>query len=315
MKAFRLILFSSLFLLTACAVELKDSDTEGKAASPSSPSIFIHTLTETSLNVQLVGLPEPQAYQVVFQWPAAPGRLVIQKNSQQPVEVFAHQRSFIDREVTGGETVTYTLQHFNDHNELLASIPISVQIPRDLILDGDIQLRSHREIKAHRIFLLPRTVITTEVFNLKMEAEEIHFTDSTIQNFKSEVFRASESHGRSGGQIQIRSTSGSGRLMIFLRGENGGNGKPGGISYNKKFKCFGTDGGHGGNAGSLKLQISDKSSLKTLITNEGGRAGQAGGYGAVPYNAPPTESIQYPCSTKREGRSGRDGARGTVDNL
>ncbi len=178
----------------------------------------------------------------------------------------------------------------------------------NLVWDGARTLDKLEIIKAHKLTIRKNAVITTGEYPLTIQVDELIAEGGTIQNFAPNTQAAWGLRGRSGGGIQINAKLARGNLNVILRGENGGHGKNGAITIPGRHPgCAGTNGGYGGNAGSLQVAIETNSNFTLNWDNFAGEKGERGYRGSV-QNGTPADTVFPPCD--RDAPDGVDGEAG-----
>ena len=191
---------------------------------------------------------------------------------------------------------------------------MTVDVPKDIELDGPIHLEKNTQFEAARIFLGKDLTLYTFDKNLNLTAKEIISEGGTLANFPAATKAPRETGGRFGGNIQIVARHGKGPLKIILNGEDGGDGKHGVITFPGVHPgCAGTNGARGGNSGSLNVLIEDGQDLVLDLNRVEGQAGAGGRRGFLHYTATIEEAVHPPCrADSAEAVNGAPGSLGSV---
>jgi len=292
-------------LQSACSNELKkDSPVEDSRVSQ---------LSVEQIATEIVGLEKPNDYQVVFTWPDAQGTVRVSEQSKILGVVSGSDKKFVHSQIPGGTELSYLIEHLTVDGRVSSSIPVFIKVPNDIFWDGPVELTTHQKIEAARVFLSNKAVITTFDKNLTIVAHEIISDGGLIQNFAEGTQGFWDKNGRSGGTINIMSQKARGSLQVILRGENGGHGRNGAITFPGRHPgCAGANGGNGGNAGNLNVNIADGNSLNISFLNQEGKLGPAGVRGSVEIG-PANEVVNPPCDRDYpDGVNGQAGGKGQV---
>lgn len=296
---------AALCLFVGCSDELKKEGTPVDAR--------IEQLSANQLNVRVIGQKNPNEYEVQIAWPAAKGSVRVSEKSKILGVVSASDKVFTQSLIAGGSDLSYLVEHLTVDGRIASSIPIFLKVPKDILFEGNINLSANQKFEADRVFIATGAVITNFDKNLVIMAKELISNGGTIQNFE-EVSQANwDRNGRSGGMINIVTQKAVGTLQVFLRGENGGHGRNGAITFPGRHPgCAGANGGSGGNSGSLNINILKSEDLNVSFTVEAGKKGIAGTRGSAP-SGPESEVVNPPCDRDApEGLDGSPGSKGQI---
>ncbi|MBS1972658.1 MAG: hypothetical protein JSU04_20285 [Bdellovibrionales bacterium] len=298
-------LLLSNFGLSGCTNELKK---EKPAIDPR-----IQQLSTDQIAVEIVGSDQPNSYEVDLSWPDAQGTVRVSEQSKILGVVSGSDKKFVHAQVSGGSELSYLVEQLTDDGRVSSSIPVFVKIPTDILWDGPVELANHQKIEAARVFLTNKAVVTTLDKNLTIVTKEFISDGGLVQNFPEGTQAFWDKNGRSGGTINILSQKAKGSLQVILRGEQGGHGRNGAITFPGRHPgCAGANGGNGGNAGNLNVNFSDGKSLNISFLNQEGKLGPAGVRGSVPMG-PANEVVNPPCDRDYpEGVDGQAGGKGQV---
>ncbi len=267
-----------------------------------------------SFKVSVEGSGRAEAYDVLIEWQEAHGTVRISEGSKILAVVPGSQKSFLHEQVTHDRQMAYLLEQLSEDGRVLASIPLFVVIPKDVVLAGEIKLKEPMIIEAQRVFLRSDLKLFNFEHDLHISAGEVHSENALIQNFPSEAQGPRSGKGRNGGRIVFQAKKTQGSLRIVLVGEKGGAGKDGAITVPGRHPgCAGSDGGAGGNAGSLTVEVTEDSAMNISYENMKAEGGRAGMRGVAKGSESPDEVIGPPCRKDApEGREGAAGERGRV---
>ncbi|MFV8250470.1 hypothetical protein [Bdellovibrio bacteriovorus] len=305
MKFYSIIMALILsFGLLGCSDELgKDegSDTE------------LHTnALVPQFKVTTTGEAEPNRYSVLIEWPDASGTVRISESSKILAVVPGVDQKYLHAKVPGGHNAAYLFEQLSADGRVLASIPLYVGVPADVVISQDTTLKEATTIEAERVFL--RSAIYTHDKSLYITAKEVISDNALIRNFPADSKAGREKTGRAGGSINIVAKRSRGNLRVYLNGENGGDGKNGSITVKGRHPgCPGSSGGQGGKAGNLNVDISEDSDMSISYENVAAPGGLAGKKNSVPMTTPATEAIHPPCHKDAvNGVDGQVGVKGKV---
>ena len=291
----RLILVSSAFLcLISCAEEEKDpagavapspvAETRKNSESVPQVSSEQSSFGANYFKATVIENSEPNSYEVQITWVPFKGvvRVLDQSNL---VRLVAGDQAAVALPVVGGRLVNLTIEGKKDSQTEAESYPISMQIPKDFVVGGAWTLSENTKIDANRVFLQGAT-ITTLNYSFVVNAKNFKSENTVIQNFETNAKAPREMNGRHGGAVGITADRAQGHLSVILRGEDGGDGKIGKLKGStfmdtQPLICPGTNGGKGGNAGSLVVIAKEGTALVVNSKMElasGGVGGIRGGY-------------------------------------
>lgn len=303
-----------LLPLVSCSLEVKDKKEPPSVGGLTLSEVQVSPLTQAQIVSRAAGLNEANRYQVELTWPETTGALRITRADKEAALVRGSERFFSEANVIGGSTLSYQIEHLTEDGKLIASFSIAVVVPKDLLLEGEIELKKDTKWEAERIFISRDLLVRTFEKNLLVVAKELNSDAGNIENFAEGTQAEWEKNGRSGGNITIQAYRARGLLRIHLNAEVGGAGRNGvftGLGAHPG--CAGTTGGNGGHAGNLSVQVVENNGLQLSITNDGGRPGRAGQRGAVPMATPVSEAVHPPCyAGAPDGRDGAPGKKGQV---
>lgn len=166
---------------------------------------------------------------------------------------------------------------------------IEVQLPMDLLLDPgspQFEVKGEREALQLRnlrtLVMAPGTSLVTNDFNVLIRAEKAAIDSAVIRTFEPKTRASADSDGRSGGDVrlEIAELSGSSKLLVEMRGEDGGVITK--FRHTEKAGCSdlakGIAGRAGGNSGRFVLQSPKGMSVEVL--HYPGKPGPGG----IPYD-------------------------------
>lgn len=335
MAAFLLSL--SLIFLTACGVEIQDrereqepisrlSDSERVAEIPlQGPGYRIHEGEGSGVYSLELNLPPETRYLERLE---IEGLKTIKKWTLSTSDT--PQVSFRDSEVQSGGAYEYRFFHVPERE----ISRIQIQIPRDESINGKFNPLNLLEGKPlRRLFLGPQAELISENRNVSLQTEFL-FAEPGAKwmTFPKETTATAGQSGRSGGQLKLRARRAFGVLDIFMRGERGGDGIPGGIlpqaaggeSISPSFSNIdintscrnlrpggpgkngapglpGGNGGAGGHTGSLEIDIQDSQNFKVAVHFEAGSGGAKGKGGPGQAGGPAGQSEIRTIEAERRG--------------
>jgi len=164
---------------------------------------------------------------------------------------------------------------------------ILVQIPRDLVIDGPLQLNDLMPVDVNnnknynkylkiegRLFLTYGSKIITNGESVLIEAQSVNSEGGQISTFSEQTQAAANQNGLHGGLIYLKTSKLTGNLKVQLIGQNGGNGgkdyKSNGLSIDLSVSL---DAGNGGNTGSFWLEAEDTKNSYVVIERNYGKSG------------------------------------------
>lgn len=300
--------------LVSCSLELKDKNESPPVGGLTMSEVQGISLTQSQIVSRTTGLDEANHYQVEITWPETVGALRISRADKELALVRASEGIFTEANVIGGSTESYQIEHLNENGNLVASFSVSVLVPQDLLLEGEIELRENTKWEAERIFISRNLLVRTLDKNLLVVAKELISDGGSIVNFAEGAQAGLEQSGKSGGSIVIQAYRARGLLSLRLNAEAGGAGRNGVFTGRGAHPgCAGTSGGNGGQAGNLSVQVVENNGLQLSIVNDEGRPGGAGRRGAVANTTPVTEAVHPPCyAGAPDGVDGAPGKQGQV---
>ncbi|NUN05779.1 MAG: hypothetical protein HUU57_08455 [Bdellovibrio sp.] len=313
-----LVLFACL-LLISCADEVEDvavdpAVTPQPASTPvESQSVGPAQFPADYFKVAALENPEANSYKVQLSWIPFDGSLYVFKNDT--VVASAHGgNGVLEMYERGGAKVELKIEVRRQGEPVAQFLSVRVQVPEDYVLSGRKKLSENLKIKAARVFIAKGTVIMTENHNLVIEANSLISENAVIQNFPLTAKASREQNGRSGGAISIIAQKAEGDLFVRLNAEEGGEGKIGAV-YKVMIdnrSCAGTNGGDGGNAGSLSVQFADGAAFNLNYESVPGKSGKAGARGQLMLTGP-QDYVIFPCDfAAASGSDGRPGVVGIV---
>lgn len=316
---FVFLLGMTLFNTISCAVELKEKDkleNPPAVATPAKTSEPMKSTEKESFEVkfQIKGSTSPHKYLVELSWLPVDGDVRVLERGVLKGFVSGQAGFFIDSNLSGGSQASYVVEHIDSEGRVLGAASQVIEIPTDLLLEGEISLTASRKFEAHRVFLSRNLVLRTFHHDLVIITKELWSDGGVIGNFPTDTVAAREGNGRHGGIITIFSEKAMGSLRLLLNGEKGGDGKDGVLSFPGKHPgCAGSNGGRGGNSGSLNLKFQE--GRQFVVTTEVlvGGAGKAGRRGFVSSQTPSSLAVHPPCHRDApEGKEGQAGIQGQI---
>lgn len=290
------MIYKMCFVLVAmlgfvgCADELGSSK-EGAGV----PQIQSKALSP-NFEVTVEGADVPFEYSVLIEWQEFTGTVRISEGSKILAVLPSSEKSFLHQKVPHDSQQSYLLEQLSADGRVLASIPLFVAVPKDIVLTGEIKLQESMNIEANRIFLRSNLILYTLDRDLFLSSEVLVGENSLIQNYPKDLEAPRARNGRNGGKIAIQAKESRGSLRIVLNGEKGGAGKDGMVTVPGRHPgCMGTNGGQGGAAGILTVQISENSGMNITYENLQVPGGRAGKRGVATGKEPIDEIVPPPC--------------------
>lgn len=257
-RFFKLFLISS-FLISLAACDFSESE-------ESSPRLGALTMDEISY--KLIPLNEANSYAVDISWRKTDSKVSIKKESEENFTVFETERNSARYLAGGGERFFAYVEIRNPEGRLDSAKEISVNIPRDWVIEGVEEIQSDRTVQCGRLFLKENAILRTLNFHLKVFCQELISERGTIETFaRGSVAMEPGVKGRSGGDVQLSFQKARGIIVINLRGEAGAAGRNGlrGFATTRSGYfpgCQGQDGGRGGGTGSILFLLKESSQLE-----------------------------------------------------
>lgn len=320
LRTINIFLMSSALLSTiSCAVELKDKNKQEVVLPQVSPTPAFRPKTSVEsgplrVTFHVRGLPQPDQYSVEVSWEQVSGHVRILEGGDLKGFISGQEKSFMDLNLSGGSKVSYLVEHLSPEGQLLSVVSRKIEIPKDILLEGEMTLSSNRKFEAHRIFIAKSLILKTMSFNLYISAEEVVSDGGLITNFSKESIPFREQNGRSGGSIKLSAEKATGSLRFLLNGEDGGDGRDGVLGFSgQHLGCAGSNGGLGGNSGALDIRLRDGRQFFVTTDVQVGSGGKAGRRGFVSPQTPSAYAVHPPCQhDASDGRDGRPGAKGLI---
>lgn len=318
-KIFVFLLGISLCNTISCAVELKDKNKLENPPAVATPTTIFEPKTSAEkgpfqVKFELKGSASPNQYEVELSWSPVDGNVRVLERGVLKGGVSGQERSFTDSNLSGGSKVSYVVEHLDSQGQLLGVVSQMIEIPKDLLLEGEISLSASKKVEAHRVFLARNLALRTSHHDLVIIAKELWSDGGLISNFHTGAVAVREGNGRSGGMVTIFSEKATGSLRVLLNGENGGDGRDGVRGPIVQHPgCAGTNGGQGGNSGSLNIKFQEGRQFVVATDVLVGRAGKAGRRGFVSPQTPPSLAVHLPCHRDApEGKDGQAGIQGQI---
>lgn len=266
-----IIIFLTAFVFTGC-LKIKDKSQKIEEAEP---------VKDLSVSAEVIATPAPNAYQVRL---SVPGQIqVIQRtdisdSSLQYLDLNLENGFFVDLKPVAGRSYKYEMGFIED-GHFHSQVGISVSIPEDLVIQGQMTLNQDTMWSYSRIYFLKDSLLRTQQYSLNIQADQIISEAGTIETFPSTG--SDPAQGRSGGSILVNTKTAMGNLTIVMRGENGAMGAEG-LGESCAYRMSGKhaeDGGpgkDGGNSGQFNIYISGSHSLNLNAVISAGLAGPGG---------------------------------------
>lgn len=134
---------------------------------------------------------------------------------------------FIDHEPPSGESVEYSLVR-RDGDQSEVSEIFRVDVPMDLMVESLVEIQSDTKWVLNRLILKPNGILQTNGYKLWLMAQSLESENALIRTFPSGA-QAKSGRGRSGSHIEISANQAQGSMRLELRGQQGANGKDGGL--------------------------------------------------------------------------------------
>ncbi|GIL16634.1 MAG: hypothetical protein BroJett040_03850 [Oligoflexia bacterium] len=335
----KIIYAISFLLLNACVeVQNKNSNPE-ESPAPESHSVVQEQKAEidqqesTHEKVQysLIG-GKPNQYEVQFK--STGYSAVVKKTVQGQVLIPLQSETWSDTQVVANEKYTYQFGEISD-GKFQSAEEVSIQIPTDQVVSGVINIDNDEQVRqlksANRIFFTRGTTITTMGRDILIAANEVYFDDVIIQSWPKGSQAFSGANGMSGGHFTIKSKLAQGKVVVYMRGQNGVDGVSG-KPYKNPMECIGlgnipecdflkyqgrgipgTNATNGGDSGVALIQIQDMDDLHAQVYHEigiGGKGGKGGPGMPEQYSIGFIEPRTKVRDKQPDGPDGQDGING-----
>ncbi len=280
-------------------------------ASPMEPQ-------QGDVQATLLAQEKPNDYKIQFKWPIREGTFTLFEGSKKITSVPANAQT-LEVPAEAGMTHSFVFIHTDASDHELGRFNVQVPVPKDLVFAQSMTLDQDIKITGGRLFLGLGAVITTQGHHLEILVDELHADGATLQTWPSGAKAQADTTGRSGGQMTVVTQKAFGQLLVYLRGEAGGDGSDGTAAppqpkgqtganavYDYDIinagpaKCVhgassgengkpghpglpGHNGQRGGSSGKLNFKVTELSQLDLKhisIPGDSGRAGAGGAGGA-----------------------------------
>lgn len=193
---------------------------------------------------------DPEKYAVQFSWPYLQDEKILRVRLGSVLGEVLSSQTFFTHILPHNQAVTFSFDVLDKNRKPEFSFTKTIQIPADLVVRSDtFDIKKNQRIEVNRLFLSNEFPLTINDHTVDIVTNEIHAERGFIQTFpeKIKVRNANTgvenempptamplNEGRSGGYLSITSKKLFGRLKIFMRGENGGEGSKGDPITNQK---------------------------------------------------------------------------------
>lgn len=178
-------------------------------------------------------LPQPNAYQVRLGWPHEDSvdhytlarEDLKSGETAQLMTLPPDTTEYIDKSVKPGISYRYHLG--SQRNDGFAERKIEAPVPIDFVVSGA-QIVNEVGPEFNRLWILENSTILTQGNDLKIEVAKIVAGDNAaIDTAPPGAWAAPNTAGKSGGSVDMRARTATGRLKIFATGQGGGQGTAG----------------------------------------------------------------------------------------
>lgn len=350
MSKFRIVL--SLFCLLIGCVEVRSrhelADASRPKPAPSAPVAPDTAALASGISWEAVPAA-PDQYRIGLKFPVGVTGVSrwVEGSPAEMVSLAGFEGgSLMDAHFPGGTKLRYLFISAR------GSQGLTVQVPKDLVIQGVVTVPTAGVLKFPRVFWNRGARLITQGLDVTIEADTIFADGGIVETFPNgqraaDGIAGAGRVGRGGGKLIFRARQMSGKLEVFLRGEDGGHGAPGAmmprardgaVTHTVMTVCEqppagpagengrrgnpGFDGGNGGDAGSLLVDVANAEELELhhqMIPGIGGNGGaggpgQLGGLGGLQRVDLPGQMCRFAfeINWKRgpDGTSGDPGAAG-----
>ena len=232
----------------------------------------IRALYQEDFKVEVISDPQPNVYTLMVAWPKDSGQVIIRQGGKRIFKSNTKQRSF-ERNYNGGERFALEIVQGENDEPVFSQ---EIVIPLDLEINNSFTLAKDFDFKGGRLFL-QGVKIQTLGFNLNVEVDELFSDNGTIETYPQGLKAPFETNGRSAGSLRIRSKTSYGDLRVYLRGEDGGDGRSSACIRHFTILCNAASGGNGGSFGSFSYESINTTNFKLEVSREP----SAGGIGGI----------------------------------
>lgn len=197
---------------------------------------------ENEIKINIKGT-EPEKYAIQFSWPyLEDGKMLRIRLGSVLAEVLATQ-TFFTHILTHNQTITFSFDVLDQNRKPERTFTKTVIIPTDFVSNStNSSIKQNTKIEVNRFYLNDDLPLTTNGNTVDIIANELHAERGFIQtlpekikflnkekNIEEEIYPTApqKNNGRSGGNISISVKKLFGRLKVYMRGENGGQGPKG----------------------------------------------------------------------------------------
>lgn len=235
---------------------------------------------------KIVNSEVPNSYKINFAVPIDANAIIKSGgdlSSKQKIYIGTEVVEYTDSEVKPGLKYVYEFGKLDLVSaEFVQRDRLEVKVPKDLLISSDIGLKERTDwTQYQRVYLMNRSVITTNGNDLNINATELISENAKVQTFSHNQKASIDNDGRSGGQITLVVEKATGNITFEMRGENGGDGKqergyikgpPVEISVDQIY-LIAKNGKNGGNTGALFATFKDTSDLSIYYSRTVGVGG------------------------------------------
>lgn len=257
-----------IFVCTGCLkVKKKDDSPQEQSTSqappPEAKEVNIEQDSSDYFKTEIKGTSQAKVYQFKIQLEKNLG-LPVRIQRAKGAEVVTtdwdpNQTEWTDDSLFSGEQVRFDLG-FIQNGRFQVAKTMMVDVPKDFEFDENLALNQETLNKLQlpleeqntiqwnvlrgyeRVFFKNQAQISFLDKNLRIETKEIYFHNTILQTFPEGAKAPVGEEGRSGGRLFLKADKIQGEVRIEMRGEDGGDGKPGNPP---DIKLKGNDGHHG----------------------------------------------------------------------
>ncbi len=220
-------------------LEIKDPKDGTNGASDFARASRIESSSlESNLKVDIRGA-DPEKYAVHFTWPYLKDNKILRIRLGTVLAEVQPKQAYFNYILDHSQTATFSFDVLDGDRKQERTFRVPVVIPSDFVVrDSNYVLTNISRIEVNRLFLDEKFPLTTMGRNLDIVTSELHPNHGVIETFpefiKNPISGALEaptaqphSEGASGGNITISTKKLIGRLVVNMRGQNGGIGHKG----------------------------------------------------------------------------------------
>lgn len=282
----------SILLIAGCGIEevkqdernIVNSNADVSKESDKSEAI---PFKPSSVQYKIVPLDVPNSYAIDLSWSKTDMLVFLREYPDKTFAKIDKSIQFHRFPVKGGTNSKIEIEsRENEAGSLMDHLTLEIAIPADLVINKTYSLSGDLKKECGRLFFRPGAIRQLYNFNLELNCEELISENGQIETFPENMSATKKgADGRDGGTAKLHFQKARGNISIYLKGENGANGRNGLLGFQTRevhFKgCRSQNGGKGGSTGSVYIEVEQPSQLivrSTLTPGEGGKPGQMVGF-------------------------------------